>query len=140
MEAPYTPMQSKTLTVGGRSIFITRCSATEALDLELSLAKTVGGGIAAALGSTDDAVAAVGAIAKQLTLEELKRLMNMVFNYVMIDNQKIIDINSSFADRPRDIWEVFIACIEHNLGPLGDWLREKFQSLNKIRGSKASSP
>ena len=134
MEAP--SISNKTLTVGGRQIFIGRCSAIEALDLELSLAKTVGGGIAAMSGSVDDAVAAVGTIAKQLTLAELQRLMNMVFGYVMIDNQKIIDINSAFADRPRDIWEVFIACIEHNLGPLGAWLREKFQQLNQTRGSK----
>lgn len=133
-------MTPRTLTVGGRSVYITRCSAIEALDLELSLAKTVGGGIAAAMSSTDDAVAAVGAIAKQLSLAELQRLMNIVFAYVMIDNQKIIDINSAFADRPRDIWEVFVACIEHNLGPLGVWLQEKFQNLKQTQGSKASNP
>lgn len=138
MEAP--PISNKTLTVGGRQVFIARCSAVEALDLELSLAKVVGGGVAAALGSVDDAAAAVGTIAKQLTLAELTRLMNMVFNYVMIDNQKIIDLNSAFADRPRDIWEVFVACVEHNLGPLGGWLREKFQRLNQTLGSKGSSP
>lgn len=134
MEAP--SISNKTLTVGGRQVFITRCSAIEALNLELTLARTVGGGIAMATESADGAVAAVGAIAKQLSLEELTRLMNMVFQYVMIDNQKIIDINSAFADRPRDVWEVFVACIEHNLGPLGAWLREKFQQLNQTRGSK----
>jgi hypothetical protein len=139
MGAPYT-MTPKQLTVGGRAVVILRCSAVEALDLELSMAKVLGGGIAAAMGSPDDAAAAVGTIAKQLTHAELLRLMNMVFQYVSVDGEKIIDINSTFADRPRDIWEVFAAAVEHNLGPLGDWLREKFQSLKQTRGSKVSSP
>lgn len=138
--APYT-ITPKSLTVGGREIVITRCAPVEALDLELSLAKVVGGGIAAAIGaSSDDLVAAVGQMARQLSLAELTRLMNLVFQYVQIDGQKVLDINSSFCDRPRDIWEVFAACVEHNLGPLGDWLKEKYRALKSTRGSKASSP
>lgn len=138
--APYT-ITPKTLTVGGREITITRCTATEALDLELSIARVIGGGIAAVLGSSsDDLAAAVGQMARQLTLTELKRLMNMVFQYVYVDNAKIVDIDSAFCDRPRDIWEVFAACVEHNLGPLGDWLKELAQKRKQTTGSKVSSP
>jgi hypothetical protein len=139
MQTPYT-FSANTLTIGGRTVVITRCAATEALDLELSLTKVVGGGIGSVLDSPDGIMAALGGVARQLTHAELLRLMNLVFQYVTVDGQPVKDINSTFADRPRDIWEVFLEAVKHNLGPLGDWLKEKYQSLKKTHGSLVSSP
>jgi hypothetical protein len=110
----------------------------EALDLELSLAKVagsadttafnavVGGDLKAALalGVLD----MVGGIAKNLSLRELTRLMDMLFQYVTINGQKVVDLNEAFSNRPRDVWEVFVAAVKHNLGPLGEWLRERSAS------------
>jgi hypothetical protein len=138
-QTPYTFTPDQ-IMVGGRSVVIVRCSATEALDLELSLTKVVGGGIGLALDSQDATVAAIGGVAQKLSHAELLRLMNMLFKYVTIDGQKIVNIDSAFCDRPRDIWEVFIESVKHNLGPLGEWLREKFQSLKKTPASPESTP
>lgn len=139
MNAPFT-FTPKTLTVGGRTVVITRCSATDALDLELSLTKAVGGGIGEAMSSPDGAAAAIGAVAKQLTHAELLRLMNLVFKHVIIDGAPVTNIDSAFCDRPRDVWEVFFEAVKHNLGPLGDWLLEKFQKSKKTPDSPASTP
>jgi hypothetical protein len=135
-------MISKTeISIGSRTIEIHRCAATEALDLELSIAR-VAGNIdisaitAAGAGKLAEAVAlgladVVGGIAKNLTHAELLRLMNMLFQYVRIDGKPFRDINEDFADRPKDIWEVFIAAIKHNLGPLGEGLLPKSQPQSK---------
>ena len=146
--APSFSLTPKTTTIGGRSIVITRCAATEALDLQLALARLLGGAdtvAAAAAGSGNFGSALemgllgmVSGIASKLSHAELLRLMNIVFKYVQIDGQPVGDINSTFANRPRDIWEVFVAAVAHNLGPLADWLRERFQSQNQTTASPGS--
>ena len=120
-----------TKTIGGRTVEICRCAATEALDLELSIAKVAGSADIVAMltskGSADemaDIIRVVGGVAKSLTHAELLRLMNMLFQYVSFDGKVFRDINEDFSDRPRDIWEVFIEAIMHNLGPLGEGLRK----------------
>jgi hypothetical protein len=136
-------MISKTeISIGGRTIEIHRCAATEALDLELSIARVAGNVdisaiTAAGAGKLAEAVAlgglvdVVGGIAKNLTHAELMRLMNMQFQYVRIDGKPFRDINEDFSDRPKDIWEVFIAAIKHNLGPLGEGLLQKSQPASQ---------
>jgi len=129
-------MISKTeISIGGRTIEIHRCSAMEALDLELSIARVAGNVdisaiTAAGAGKLAEAVAlglvdVIGGIAKNLTHAELVRLMEMQFKYIRIDGKPFRDINEDFSDRPKDIWEVFIAAIKHNLGPLGEGLLQK---------------
>ena len=129
-------MASKTTKlIGGRTLEIHRCAATQGLDLQLSLLKVVGKVeiaplIAAAKGDIGAALAGgitevVANIAKNLTLTELTRLMNLVFtDYVHIDGKRFDDLNADFADRPLDMWLAFIAACEHNLGPLVDELRK----------------
>jgi hypothetical protein len=121
-------ISSTTTTIGGRTVQIFRCTAVEALDLELSILRAVGKVDVASLtqASTGDLHGALtaglldmfGGMAKNLSHAELLRLMNMLFQYVTIDGQKFRDINESFADRPRDVWQVFVEAIKHNLGPL----------------------
>jgi hypothetical protein len=126
---------STTLSVGGRTITILRCAATEALDLELSLARVLGSADstaaqAAVSGDIRSAIALglldmVAGVARNLTLAELTRLMEMLFKYIMIDGKSFRNINEDFADRPGDIWKVFVGAVVHNLGPLGDVLPKK---------------
>lgn len=125
-------MTPKTITVGGRQITILRCAATEALDLELSIARVLGSAdisaAKAAMGGDLKSAITMGLMemisgaARNLTLSELTRLMGMLFKYVTIDGAAFRDINEAFADRPGDIWAVFAAAVGHNLGPLGDVL------------------
>jgi len=125
-------MTGSTITVGGRAITILRCAATEALDLELSLAKVAGsadmGAAQAAMGGNLQLAIAsglldmVGGVAKNLSHTELLRMMGMLFKYITIDGKSFRDINEDFADRPADIWQVFAGCVRHNLGPLASLL------------------
>ena len=97
-------MASKTTKlIGGRTFEIHRCAATQGLDLQLSLLKVVGKVeiaplIAAAKGDIGAALAGgiteiVANIAKNLTLAELTRLMNLVFtDYMHIDGKRFDDL------------------------------------------------
>ena len=134
-------------TIGGRAYLFSRCSAIEALDLELSLAKVGAEGIATMdmqslftlIGDAEQLQARFGLevagvlamVAQKLTHAELTRLMGIVFQYVDIDGKTIggekSDINKAFADRPRDIWEAFIESLKVNLGPLGEGIRAKLK-------------
>lgn len=126
--------------IGGRSFAFRRCSATTALDIELSLAKVGASELGnfdwaalSGLAGNDDAIklaigtqigGIVGGIAQKLSLAELKRLMVLVFNHVDCDGKTIADdIDQVFADRPGDIWTAFIEGLKVNLGPLGDVLQ-----------------
>jgi hypothetical protein len=127
--------------INGRTYSFDRCAAIEALDLELSLAKVGASEFAnvdvaafASLAGQDDALRAalglqlaesLGRIAKNLTHAELVRLMTLVFQYVSCDGVTITNLNVTFADRPRDIWMVFVEALKVNLGPLGEGLLTK---------------
>lgn len=130
---------AKQVAIGGRTFSIARCSAIEALDLELSLAKAGGSWIAGLdvrelaglFGSAGDAgrvalgvqlAQGLGEVAQKLTHAELVRLMSLVFGHCSCDGTTITDINSTFADRPRDIWLAFLEALKVNLGPLGEGL------------------
>jgi hypothetical protein len=125
-----------TKLIGGRTIELHRCAVTEGLDLQLSLLKSVGKVdlaplMAAAAGDAGKAIAlglneAVANVARNLSVAELTRLMEMVFKYITIDGHPFHDINADFSDRPLDVWQAFIAAAEHNLGPLVGELRRKF--------------
>ena len=128
-----------TKVIGGRTYEILRCSATQALDLQLSLLKVAGKLdisplLAAAKGDVGSALAlgiteVVANVAKNLTLSELTRLMNLVFtDYLQIDGKRFQHLDSDFSERPLDIWQAFIAAVEHNLGPLVDEFRRKSSS------------
>jgi hypothetical protein len=142
-------MSSTTISVGGRTIMILRCAATEALDLELSIARVLGSSdvaaAQAAMGGDFKSSVAFGLIemvsgaAKNLTLAELTRLMELLFKYIMIDGKSFRDINEDFADRPGDVWRVFIAAVKHNLGPLGDVLPKK-PATNLTQTIPSSNP
>ena len=94
-------------TIGGRLFSISRCSAIEALDLELALGNA-------------QVSEGLGGMCGKLAHAELVRLMTMVFGHCSCEGATITDLNVTFADRPRDIWEAFMAAVEHNLGPLGE--------------------
>jgi hypothetical protein len=125
-----------TKSIGGRTIEFHRCATTEGLELQLALIKTIGkvdisSLLAAAAGDAGKAIAlvlsdAVANIAKNLSIAELTRLMELVFKYITIDGHPFHDINADFSDRPLDVWQAFIAAVEHNLGPLVAELRQKF--------------
>ena len=135
-------MISKTeKTIGGRTIEIHRCATTENIDLQLSIAKVAGNidiaaALSAAKGELDRAIVIgigemLAGVAQKLTKTELLRLMNMLFKYVHIDGKPFRDIDEDFSDRPWDLWEVFHAALEHNLGPLVDGLRRRFPATAK---------
>lgn len=119
-------MTPKTVDIGGRQVTITRCSATQALDLQLALAKVVGDVDVGLLmddkvPDTVKASEAMGILthaAKSLTLAELTRIMLIVLQHTMIDGKKFKGIDEDFADRPLDLWQAFIEGLKHNLGPL----------------------
>lgn len=138
-------MARLTKLIGGRTLEIHRCTAVEGLDLQLSLLKVVGKLdiaplVAAAAGDVGAALALgisdlVANVAKGLTVAELTRLMDMVFKYMSIDGVQFRDINENFADRPLDVWQAFIAAVEHNLGPLVEELRRGYQSKAKTKAA-----
>lgn len=135
--------------IGGRTFLFRRCSATNALDLQLSLAK-VGASellnmdMSALSGLTGEAVTfaigaqiggLLGAAAQKLSLSELTRLMKLVFNHVDCDGKTIGDsIDEVFADRPADTWLVFVEALKVNLGPLFDALRRSLTGASSAKG------
>lgn len=125
-------MELSEKVIGGRTFRFRRCSATNALDLELSLARAGASGLAgfdweALKGLSGDAMKlaigtqigeVVGSIAQKLSLADLKRLMVLVFNHTDCDGATIGDrIDEVFADRPAEIWQAFIGALDHNLRP-----------------------
>lgn len=139
--------------IGGRSYSFRRCSATNALDLELSLAKVgaselvnfdwdVFKGLAGDQAALSMAIGAqiggvIGGIAQKLSLAELKRLMVLVFNHTDCEGRTIADkIDETFADRPADIWQVFIAALDHNLRPFGRVLLKNSPDASSAKASQ----
>jgi hypothetical protein len=139
--------------IGGRTFSIRRCSATNALDLELSLAKVgaselvnfdwdvlkgLGGDNTATMLAVGTQIGGlIGGIAQKLSLTELKRLMTIVFNHTDCDGRTIGDkIDETFADRPADIWQAFIAALDHNLRPFGRALLKSSPDASSARASQ----
>jgi hypothetical protein len=139
--------------IGGRSYSFRRCSATNALDLELSLAKVgaselvnfdwsalgglAGDELAMKMVMATQIGGMIGGIAQKLTLVELKRLMVLVFNHTDCDGRTIGErIDETFADRPADIWQVFIGALIHNLRPFGSVLLTNSPNASTAKASQ----
>jgi hypothetical protein len=125
--------------IGGRTYSLGRASATQQLDLQLSLVRvgaqelaTLDFGAvlrsldavkqsrstAGAEGLVSDLLDRVGAVAQKLTHRELVRLMELVFQHVSCDGVTITSIDEIFVDRPVDLWLAFLEALKVNLGPL----------------------
>lgn len=138
--------------IGGRTYSFRRCSATNALDLELSLAKVgaselvnfdwsalkglAGDQNAMMLAIGTQIGALIGGIAQKLSLGELKRIMTIVFQHTDCGGMTIGDrIDEVFADRPADIWQAFMAALDHNLRPFGRVLLNGSPSGASVKAS-----
>lgn len=136
---------SKSIQIGGRTFSIGMLPATEAIVVEVAVARVIGEPLFKAFAtksgdgeSMDEqamGAAAIGLLMSKMNAADLLSTMNTVFAYVTCDGQRI-EINSTFAGRNRDVWEVFIAALKFNFH---DFFPESlFTSLQsaKLKGSK----
>ena len=119
--------------------------ATEAIVVEVAVARVIGeplfkafvtkGGDGEAVDEQAMGAAAIGLLLSKMNANDLLSTMNTVFSYVSCDGQRI-ELNSTFAGRNREVWEVFIEALKFNFH---DFFPESlFTSLpgTKLKGSK----
>lgn len=109
--------------IGGRDYSFGTLPATNAIKVEVAIARVIGEPLFKAftsVGKTDDkkamkaaAMAAIGLMAARMDADELLSTMKAVFLYVTFDGKRI-DIDRDFTGRNKQVWEVFIAALQHN--------------------------
>lgn len=113
---------------------------TEAVRVEVAIARVIGEPLFKALTekdakgqATDDAesagAAVIGLLLARMDADELLATMEIVFKYVSCDGARVM-IDSTFAGRNRELWQVFFQALRHNFAdflPAGllDSLRAK---------------
>lgn len=139
-------MSAITKTIGDRVFSIGRMPPREALKLQVFLAQTMSeelGLLAKLRGAptadqVDAACKALNSVAQKLDDgEKLLKMMDTAFEYVACNGKKVV-LDSTFATTPGDMWKLFFACVEVNLG---DFLAEIRSLLpqEETDGSQESS-
>lgn len=134
-------------TIGGRVFSFGMLTATDAIRVEVAIARVIGEPLfkafmdandkapAALLAPAEDegddaeadkvrkdkvfesmmqsASSAIGLLTSKMNSDELLETMELVFKTVNCDGKKIV-IDSTFAGRHRDLWQVFIAALRFN--------------------------
>lgn len=58
--------------------------------------------------------ASIGLLASNMDPDELLATMETVMKYVSVDGQRIISIDATFANKHRELWQVFIHALRFN--------------------------
>lgn len=120
-------MNNQRQTIGGRDYSFGVIPATEAVRVEVAVAKVIGeplfkaftsGNIKGEKLSTEDmrqvGMMAMGQMAAKMDPDELLKTMDTCLKYVSCDAKRIDSIDSHFTGRNRELWEVFIASLQVN--------------------------
>ena len=128
-----------TKEVGGRTFSFGTIPATEAVRIEVAIARVIGEPLFKAFmdakktGSTEaDAeqagATAIGLLLSKMNADELLATMETVFKYVSCDGKRV-EMNATFTGRNKEMWLVFIAGLRFNFS---DFLPEGlFASVQK---------
>jgi hypothetical protein len=128
-----------TKEVGGRTFSFGTIPATEAVRVEVAIARVIGEPLFKAFmdakktGSTEaDAeqagATAIGLLLSKMNADELLATMETVFKYVTCDGKRV-EMNATFTGRNKEMWQVFIAGLRFNFS---DFLPEGlFASVQK---------
>lgn len=110
--------------IGGRTFSFGTIPPMEAIKVEVAIARVIGEPLFKAFmdakktGSTEkDAeqagATAIGLLLSKMDADELLTTMETVFKYVSCDGQRV-EMNSTFAGRNKEVWQVFIAALRFN--------------------------
>lgn len=126
-------------TIGGRLFSFGTLPATEAIRVEVAIARVIGEPLfkafvkaqklqeekglkdlaalkndpAAIATITAEATAAIGLIAGRMDAEELLKTMNRLFSVVACNGQAV-DMDVTFVGRNKDVWTVFLEALKVN--------------------------
>lgn len=98
--------------------------ATEAVIVEIAIAKVIGEPLFAAFMGKDEeskkmGAIAIGLIVSKMEADELLKTMNTVFNYTSCDGKRI-NIDSTFTGRNKELLQVFVAALRFNFSDFLD--------------------
>lgn len=108
-------------------------SATDAVTVEVAIARVIGEPLFKAFTASKDAdqdaqaagAAAIGLLASKMDAKDLLATMQTVFKSVSVDGKPINgDIDTHFTGRNRELWQAFIAALQFNFSdffPEGLW-------------------
>lgn len=125
--------------INGRQYSFSNLSATDAVAVEVSIARVIGEPLFKAFTAAKDGeqdaqaagAAAIGLLASKMDAKDLLQTMQTVFKCASVDGKPINgDIDTHFTGRNRELWQAFIAALQFNFAdffPAGllDSVREK---------------
>jgi hypothetical protein len=111
-------------SIGGRTFSFGTIPPTEAIKVEVSVARVIGEPLFKAFmdyrktGGTPDSeaqsgAAAIGMLLSKMDADDLIATMTTVFKYVSVDGKRA-NIDADFAGRNKELWLVFIAALRFN--------------------------
>lgn len=136
--------------IGGRVFAFGTLSASQAVSVQVAIAKVIGEPLFKALAGGDFkgqdkeklleiGGAAIALMASRMDAEELLKTMETVFACVMVDGQRVnMDSDAShggFTGKPKEMWQVFIKALQVNFADFFDGLRF---DLPRVTASKSS--
>lgn len=132
-------MSTDVKTIGERKYSFGTIPATTAIKVEVAIARVIGEPLFKAftsVGKMDDkkamkeaGMAAIGLMAARMDADELLVTMKTVFGFVTFDGKRI-DIDQHFTGRNKELWEVFVAALQHNFS---DFLPDSlFDSTDEV--------
>lgn len=138
-------MAEKTVVIGDRRYDFGMVSATKAVRLEVAIARVIGEPLFKAFMDSkankldkDQQMKAVGSAIGLLTTnmdpDDLLECMNTVFEVTSIDGKRFSNIDTDFANRNRDVWQVFFAGLKFNFS---DFLPESLFASLRAEAAKA---
>jgi hypothetical protein len=111
-------------TIGGRQYSFGMLPPTEAIEVEVAVARVVGEPLFKAFtegglnGKDEESLKATGMMAmglmtSKMDAKEITATMKLCFKYVSCNGERI-EFESHFMGRNREVWEVFFAALRHN--------------------------
>jgi hypothetical protein len=111
-------------TIGEHEYSFGTLPAIEAVRVEVAIGRVIGEPLFKAFmdhkktGQEEDdmrqaGAAAIGLMTSKMDTDELIQTMESVLKYVTCDGKRL-DINAHFTGRNKELWQVFIAALQHN--------------------------
>lgn len=109
--------------INGRQYSFSTLSATDAVGVEVAVARVIGEPLFKAFTAAKDGdqdaqaagAAAIGLLASKMDAKDLLATMQTVFKAVSVDGRPINgDIDTHFTGRNRELWQAFIAALQFN--------------------------
>lgn len=108
-------------TIGGRLYSFGALPPTEALRVEVAVARVIGEPMFKMLVTAKDPIeeqavlaSAVGLLLSKMDPDDLIATMTRVLKFSSIEGTRFASIDADFANRNKDLWLVFIAALKFN--------------------------